>query len=148
MGVTGIRSDAVLRLDELEDGPAEQAGAKAANLAALMRQGLPVPAGFVVIGKAPGERIIEAARALGDVPLAVRSSAVAEDLADASFAGQYETFLNVRGGPELLEAGPGTRAQQCSAPPLRRPRRRRTRPERPRGFAAGGASSAVPHARP
>jgi rifampicin phosphotransferase len=104
MGVTGIRSDAVLRLDELEDGPAEQAGAKAANLAALMRQGLPVPAGFVVVGKAPGERIIEAARALGDVPLAVRSSAVAEDLADASFAGQYETFLNVRGGPELLEA--------------------------------------------
>jgi pyruvate, water dikinase len=37
-------------------------------------------------------------------PVAVRSSATAEDLPDASFAGQQETFLNVRGERELLEA--------------------------------------------
>jgi pyruvate, water dikinase len=36
--------------------------------------------------------------------VAVRSSATAEDLPDASFAGQHETFLNVRGLPGLLEA--------------------------------------------
>lgn len=36
--------------------------------------------------------------------VAVRSSATAEDLPDASFAGQQETFLNVRGVEELLEA--------------------------------------------
>ncbi|MCK5610961.1 phosphoenolpyruvate synthase [Candidatus Pacearchaeota archaeon] len=36
--------------------------------------------------------------------VAVRSSATAEDLPDASFAGQQETFLNVRGDHELLEA--------------------------------------------
>ena len=35
--------------------------------------------------------------------VAVRSSATAEDLPDASFAGQQETFLNVRGEKELLE---------------------------------------------
>ena len=36
--------------------------------------------------------------------VAVRSSATAEDLPDASFAGQQETFLNIRGDHELLEA--------------------------------------------
>ncbi|MPV68376.1 phosphoenolpyruvate synthase [Burkholderia sp. BE17] len=39
-----------------------------------------------------------------DVDVAVRSSATAEDLADASFAGQQETYLNVRGERALLAA--------------------------------------------
>ena len=39
-----------------------------------------------------------------DVDVAVRSSATAEDLPDASFAGQQETFLNIRGKEELLKA--------------------------------------------
>jgi pyruvate,water dikinase len=38
------------------------------------------------------------------VPVAVRSSATAEDLPDASFAGQQETFLNVVGEHDLLDA--------------------------------------------
>lgn len=38
------------------------------------------------------------------VDVAVRSSATAEDLPDASFAGQQETFLNIRGVHELLNA--------------------------------------------
>ncbi len=38
-----------------------------------------------------------------DVPVAVRSSATAEDLPDASFAGQQETYLNVKGPDELVE---------------------------------------------
>ncbi|NIL97150.1 MAG: phosphoenolpyruvate synthase [Planctomycetales bacterium] len=38
------------------------------------------------------------------VDVAVRSSATAEDLPDASFAGQQETYLNVRGGAALLDA--------------------------------------------
>jgi len=38
-----------------------------------------------------------------NVDVAVRSSATAEDLPDASFAGQQETYLNVRGEKELLE---------------------------------------------
>ena len=39
-----------------------------------------------------------------DIAVAVRSSATAEDLPDASFAGQQETFLNVRGIDHLIEA--------------------------------------------
>ena len=38
-----------------------------------------------------------------DVDVAVRSSATAEDLPDASFAGQQDTYLNVRGERELLD---------------------------------------------
>jgi pyruvate, water dikinase len=44
------------------------------------------------------------ARGTGEASVAVRSSATAEDLPDASFAGQQETFLNVRGERELLDA--------------------------------------------
>jgi pyruvate, water dikinase len=39
-----------------------------------------------------------------DVDVAVRSSATAEDLPEASFAGQQETFLNISGDKELLDA--------------------------------------------
>ncbi|MGH7042603.1 MAG: phosphoenolpyruvate synthase, partial [Acetobacteraceae bacterium] len=38
----------------------------------------------------------------GDITVAVRSSATAEDMPDASFAGQQETFLNVHGIDEVL----------------------------------------------
>ena len=49
---------------------------------------------------------IEAAyAALGnDVPVAVRSSATAEDLPSASFAGQQDTYLNVVGAAAVVEA--------------------------------------------
>jgi pyruvate, water dikinase len=39
-----------------------------------------------------------------EISVAVRSSATAEDLPTASFAGQQDTFLNIRGEPALLEA--------------------------------------------
>jgi pyruvate,water dikinase len=39
-----------------------------------------------------------------DLPVAVRSSATAEDLPDASFAGQQETYLNIRGDAAVLAA--------------------------------------------
>ena len=39
-----------------------------------------------------------------DVDVAVRSSATAEDLPDASFAGQQETYLNIRGDMQILES--------------------------------------------
>ena len=39
-----------------------------------------------------------------DITVAVRSSATAEDLPEASFAGQQETFLNIRGVENVIEA--------------------------------------------
>ena len=57
-------------------------------------------------GKLPENVINEvksAYKKLGEnTPVAVRSSATFEDLADASFAGQQETYLNVRGEEEIL----------------------------------------------
>lgn len=44
------------------------------------------------------------ARNGGDKPLAVRSSATAEDLPSASFAGQHESYLNISGKAQLLDA--------------------------------------------
>ncbi|ADD45243.1 PEP/pyruvate-binding domain-containing protein [Stackebrandtia nassauensis] len=48
--------------------------------------------------------IAEAVRAHADGPVAVRSSATAEDLPDASFAGQQDTFLNMIGPDAVLDA--------------------------------------------
>lgn len=45
----------------------------------------------------------ELGRPDGTLPVAVRSSATAEDLPDASFAGQQDTYLNIRGDAQLLE---------------------------------------------
>jgi pyruvate,water dikinase len=50
------------------------------------------------------EAIEQAYRKLGGGPVAVRSSATAEDLPEASFAGQQKTFLNVRGEKEVVKA--------------------------------------------
>ena len=43
-------------------------------------------------------------QAVGDLPLAVRSSATAEDLPGASFAGQQESYLNVHGEQAILDS--------------------------------------------
>jgi len=57
------------------------------------------------------EAVLLAYRQLGeDLPVAVRSSATAEDLPQASFAGQHDSFLDVKGEISLLKA-----VQQCFA---------------------------------
>ena len=59
-----------------------------------------------VTAKAIRSAYAELCRRVGKpgVDVAVRSSATAEDLPDASFAGQQETFLNIRGDAALLDA--------------------------------------------
>jgi pyruvate,water dikinase len=88
-------------------------GAKAVGLGQALRDGLPVPDGVALTGAvvdAVASRDEEAIRRVADSvsglqgPLAVRSSAVDEDGADASFAGQHITLLNVRGLQELTAA--------------------------------------------
>jgi pyruvate,water dikinase len=85
---------------------AERSGHKAAHLAAMLRAGFVVPDGFVVpVGVEPSRAEVTAAlEALGEGPVAVRSSSVAEDLPDASFAGQYLTVLGVEGIDAVMEA--------------------------------------------
>jgi phosphoenolpyruvate synthase/pyruvate phosphate dikinase len=75
-------------------------GSKAAVLAELSAAGFAVPPGFVVTvagqdDPALAADVTGAARLLGTDRFAVRSSGTAEDLTEASYAGLYETFLNV-----------------------------------------------------
>jgi pyruvate,water dikinase len=96
------------QLFELSLDDSVSVGAKAANLGVLANRGLPVPPGVVVVATETddgiGGAVAEALAVLGDGPLAVRSSALAEDLDGASFAGQYETVLDVRGADAVVEA--------------------------------------------
>ncbi|MBX3051809.1 MAG: PEP/pyruvate-binding domain-containing protein [Caldilineaceae bacterium] len=91
-------------------------GTKAANLSRLASH-YPVPVGFCLSAHASDhhtyfnqETILQAYVALEQIvgqpepSVAVRSSGVDEDGASASFAGQYETFLNVRGAGAVLAA--------------------------------------------
>ena len=107
------------------------AGGKGANLGELMRAGFAVPDGFVVttdayrlaaagietddpaaiadqlrsrpVPDAVASAVRDAYRALGGM-VAVRSSATAEDLPEASFAGQQDTYLGVQGEEAVLDA--------------------------------------------
>ena len=112
----------------------ESVGGKAANLRELQRADFPVPDGFILTTEAylqaaqaagvdprepdsAAERLrgaavpeavaaaaCEAYATLGGGAVAVRSSATAEDLPGASFAGQQDTYLNVEGETALLDA--------------------------------------------
>jgi len=97
-------------IDAVDEG---HFGGKAASLARSLRAGLPVPPGFA-LGTTHVEEVhnghaeavahlkVEFARLAG--PCAVRSSAIGEDSADASFAGQHVTILNVRHENEVAGA--------------------------------------------
>jgi pyruvate,water dikinase len=122
-----------LSLSALGAGDIAVAGGKGANLGELIHAGFPVPDGFVITTDAytaaaraagvdprdpAGARellvakpmpaaianaVRDAYRALGG-RMAVRSSATAEDLPEASFAGQQDTILDVEGDDALLQA--------------------------------------------
>ncbi|WP_063821886.1 PEP/pyruvate-binding domain-containing protein [Pseudonocardia dioxanivorans] len=65
------------------------------------------------IPAAIADEIRAAHRMLGDGPVAVRSSATAEDLEGASFAGQQDTFLDVRGDEALLSPPSAPAGPRC-----------------------------------
>jgi len=110
-------SDTIRSFKELTAGQQPSAGGKAASLARLSQAGYPVPDGFVILPSAfSGESLKPEAwaqaqdylarmRATGrDVAFAVRSSALSEDSAQASFAGEFETVLNVHTDEEIRQA--------------------------------------------
>jgi phosphohistidine swiveling domain-containing protein len=93
----------LIPLDRIDTEPV---GGKAAQLAQLIRLGLRVPDGFVILGAAPGNlpaELDDYSTRLGGA-VAVRSSAVGEDRPEASFAGQFETVLGVQGAPAIRQA--------------------------------------------
>ncbi|MFF9017032.1 PEP/pyruvate-binding domain-containing protein [Streptomyces sp. NPDC014870] len=100
----------VLELTAIGSGQQELVGGKAAGLAGLIRLGERVPDGFCVTteaygsGEVPRGRVLAAYERLGGGPVAVRSSATAEDLPHASFAGQQDTYLGITGEEALIEA--------------------------------------------
>jgi len=86
-------------LDEIGDADRLRVGGKAFVLARLRRAGLPVPDGFVLTADeaidGDHETTLAAAASRLGGAAAVRSSAALEDTAEASFAGQYRTHLDV-----------------------------------------------------
>lgn len=86
---------AVLSLDADADGPSLRDRARAVRVAVLA---CPLPQPFA-------REVVDAwAEIAGRAPVAVRSSATAEDLADASFAGQQDTYLSIANEEALLDA--------------------------------------------
>ena len=100
----------IVALSAIDDGMIDLVGGKAAGLAILIKAGENVPDGFCVTtnmfrrGELQHGVVLDAYRQLGGGPVAVRSSATAEDLPGASFAGQHETVLGVSGEDELITA--------------------------------------------
>jgi len=88
-------------LEGLDSGDVAALAKVGGQIRDLIRQ-TPFPAGFEEEIRAAYQRLTEEHGA--DVSWAVRSSATAEDLPDASFAGQQETFLNIRGIGNILLA--------------------------------------------
>lgn len=114
----GAVTVSVVPLSRLDAAHAALVGGKARGFAVIARSGLAAPEGFVVTtavhraaladsGRIPDD-VAREVRALvarwGEAPLAVRSSATAEDGAEHSHAGQFLTRLGVRGADEALAA--------------------------------------------
>lgn len=93
------------------------AGGKGSMLAKMFQEGYPVPNGFIIFPTAfQHEKLTEAAvkeirtclnkikKCEGNPRFAVRSSALSEDSARASYAGEFETVLDVKTDKEIMDA--------------------------------------------
>ncbi|WP_340687878.1 PEP/pyruvate-binding domain-containing protein [Amycolatopsis coloradensis] len=100
----------LIRLSEIDASMIDLVGGKAAGLGEMINAGERVPDGFCLTVEAyssrdlPEKVVIGAYERLGSGPVAVRSSATAEDLPDASFAGQQDTYLGINGSASLVDA--------------------------------------------
>jgi len=98
----GLQEQVVNLVSGLDDGNLPELRRVGAEVRQLIRNGIFPPK----IKEEIRERYMQLSESYGQkmIDVAVRSSATAEDLPDASFAGQQETFLNVRGSESILEA--------------------------------------------
>ena len=88
--------------DKITSSLLSRLGKKASALHELKLAGFPVPPG-IIISDFTEVDYSQYIHLLGGYPVAVRSSGTMEDLANASFAGLYETYLNVKNALELNE---------------------------------------------
>jgi len=97
----------IIPFDQIRDDQSF-VGSKAFILAQMSKKGLPVPEGLILSHEPDKEsdwlEIFSWWKSMGSFPLAVRSSAFGEDSKEMSFAGQNQSFLNVRGEDALREA--------------------------------------------
>ncbi|KHL01388.1 phosphoenolpyruvate synthase [Sinomonas humi] len=100
---SGVDARIAAILEGLDSDDVAALSAAGAQIRDLIRQA-PFPAGFEEQIRTAYAELAEGHGGDGEVSWAVRSSATAEDLPDASFAGQQETFLNIRGVENVLEA--------------------------------------------
>ncbi len=89
------------RLDEWESGKASLAETGQAIRGLFLKGDCPDDMASAIV---VAYRELSKRAGVEEVEVAVRSSATAEDLPDASFAGQQETFLNIRGEDALIDA--------------------------------------------
>ncbi|RJL35955.1 PEP/pyruvate-binding domain-containing protein [Bailinhaonella thermotolerans] len=100
----------LIDLSEIDATMIDLVGGKAAGLGEMISAGERVPPGFCLTVESyrsrdlPEKELLDAYERLGGGRVAVRSSATAEDLPEASFAGQQDTFLGVEGAAALIEA--------------------------------------------
>ncbi|HEY1361889.1 MAG TPA: phosphoenolpyruvate synthase [Xanthobacteraceae bacterium] len=97
----GLRETLAAMLGELDAGKASLPEVGSAIRRAFLRGTWPADLAQAI---ASGYRELCRRSGKADADVAVRSSATAEDLPEASFAGQQESYLNVRGESALLEA--------------------------------------------
>jgi len=99
----------IIWLDETDCQNVKITGGKASALSRLAAR-YPVPPGFCIAAGALDGSIAKAYGALGEMSktenpaVAVRSSATDEDGMEASFAGQYDTYLNIVGENRVIDA--------------------------------------------
>ena len=109
--------DMIKSFKELTPELQSLAGGKGCMLSKMFQAGYPVPDGFVILPSAFKENILnedawnkikhylkEIRKNNESVLFAVRSSALSEDSAQASFAGEFETVLNVKTDEEIQSA--------------------------------------------
>ena len=123
----GRPGGAVYAFGELPAEEANRAGGKGRALATLYQAGFPVPDGCILLPTAfDGDDLIPAARekvrgqlerlrAGKQISFAVRSSALSEDSAVASFAGEFESLLDVRLDDDVHAAIRAVRLSRYSA---------------------------------